>query len=168
MELPQSFRARAGLGAALVFSLALAFGAGRYSAPTKTVVEVQTRDVVKLVEVVKEVRVQGPVRVVERRVEVPGAAGPTVYVERTTEDAGSTTIKDSVKDIVKDTETKSVVTTVRDVGRFALVGTLGMDVAKPGAVVYGGQLQARVLGPLVVGVGFDSSLRASALVGLSW
>mgnify|MGYP003349211969 CR=1 FL=1 len=68
-------------------ALAVGFGAGRYSAPTK----VETREVVKTeqVEVVRwQDRVvveKGPVREGTKTVTVPGPQGPTVTVEKVVE-----------------------------------------------------------------------------------
>jgi hypothetical protein len=79
-----------GVGAA---ALVAAFVLGRSSKVTETreVVKVQTRTVYQIERVESARRVEGPVRVVERRVEVPGPAGPTVTVTRT-EDRGPVTV----------------------------------------------------------------------------
>lgn len=76
----------------VVAALAGMFYAGRYSAPVEVreVVRTEWKTVYQIQQVEKAVRVEGRVRVVERRVEVPGPAGPTVTIYRT-EDRGPVT-----------------------------------------------------------------------------
>ena len=78
-------------GAAL--ALAAAYVAGLYAAPVRVEerTRVEWRTVYQIVTQEKRVETQGPVRWRERRVEVPGPAGPTITVERE-EERGPVTI----------------------------------------------------------------------------
>lgn len=133
---------------------AASFGAGRYSAPTR----VETREVTKVetVEVVKwqdrETKVEGPVRVVERRVEVPGPQGPTVTVEKVVEREKVVTVHDSQGTDMAAAASEKVVERLveRDAPRWTVGGTIGAGMAS-GALQppsYGALVGYRLLGPL--------------------
>ena len=163
-------------------AMAASFGAGRYSAPTKeewrSVVSIQTNEVEVEKVVERIVEVKGPVRTVTRVVErvVPSecAGVPPVILHDTetiVEEAGTTTTTDTAKDERRELEQTGVTATehvvTRDAPRLTILGTFGTSVTDPHPV-YGGQIIVRVLGPLTVGAGFDSSLRATVAAGLTF
>ena len=135
-------------------ALAVGFGAGRYSAPTK----VETREVVKTeqVEVVRwQDRVvveKGPVREVTKTVTVPGPQGPTVTVERVVEREKVVTVKDSQGTDMAAAASEKVVERLveRDAPRWTVGATVGTGwqggVIQPPA--FGALLGYRLLGPL--------------------
>ncbi len=81
-------------GAAALVLVVVAFLVGRSSAPTKTVTVTETKYVDRVVtkEVVREVKVQGPVRVQEKIITRPGAER---VVERVIERGPTTTTTDA-------------------------------------------------------------------------
>jgi hypothetical protein len=158
------------------------FGAGRYSAPTKeewrSVVSIQTNEVEVEKVVERIVEVKGPIRTVTRTVErvVPSeCAGVPPVILHDTEtivDSGpTTTTTDTARDERRKLESTGVTATehtvTRDAPRLTILGTFGTSVTDPHPV-YGGQIMVRVLGPLTVGAGFDSSLRATVAAGLTF
>jgi hypothetical protein len=148
-------------------SVLAAYGTGRFASPTR----VETRDVERVVTKVeyrdRVVKVQGPVRIVTKTLTVPGPAGPTVTVERVvTRDPVTTTI-DTTGTGSQATEKIVEKIVERDAPRLTLLGTIGTDITNP-KPVYGGFVAARIAGPLTVGAGFDSSLRATVAAGLAF
>ena len=157
------------------------YGVGRYALPAeevwRSVVSIQEKivEVERIVE--KRVEVKGPVRTVTKVVEriVPGECGLPPTVLRDTEiieDAGpTTTTTDTATDERRELDKLGVTATEHtvknDAPRLTLLFTFGTSVTSP-APVYGGMVTYRVLGPLVMGAGFDSSLRATVAAGLTF
>ena len=158
------------------------YAGGYYTAPTReewrSVVSIQTHEVEVEKVVERIVEVKGPVRTITRVVErvVPSeCAGTPPVILHDTEtivDAGpTTTTTDTARDERRELEETGVTATehivTRDAPRLTLLGTFGTSVTDPHPV-YGGQIIVRVLGPLSVGAGFDSSLRATIAAGLQF
>jgi hypothetical protein len=142
-------------------------------APTK----VETREVVKTVEVVKwrdrEVVTQGPVKVVTRTVTTPGPAGPTVTVDRVVEREKVVTVHTQGTDTVTTNEVIKEKLVERDAPRVAVFGTVGLPFGSAGVAppVYGVALTARVLGPfslMVAGAGGPAGGVATGGVGVQF
>lgn len=141
-----------------VIACALSFVAGRYSAPVKVEerTKYETRTVYQIVQVEREKRIEGPVRIVERRVEVPGPAGPTIEIVRT-EERGPVVVTHDLNltssVVAEETgETSRVVTAARPGWRASLAadpGQLSLDVS---ALRFG--LERRVVGPLWAGISY--------------
>jgi hypothetical protein len=144
-------------GAALALVAALV--AGRYSRPAEVreVVKVQTRTVfqVERVEVAK--RVEGPVRIVERRVEVPGPAGPTVTVIRT-EDRGPVVVTHDVNVNAAGTDeasaSSSKVTTSARPGYRASLAADPLHISLDASSFRFG-VERRIVGPLWLGASYQ-------------
>ena len=165
-------------GGACLLGAAGGYGAGRLYGPTReewrSVVSIQE----KLVEVEKEVVrvVQGPVRVVTKTVErlvpseCPGQPPVILTDTEVIEDRGPV-VTDAARDERRELEELGVTATEhvveRDAPRLTLLFTFGTSVTSP-APVYGGAVTYRVLGPLTLGAGFDSSLRATVAAGLQF
>lgn len=166
--------------AALVAGVA-GYGVGRYALPAeevwRSVVSIQEKvvEVEKIVE--KRVEVKGPVRTVTKVVErlVPGECGtPPVVLHdtETVEEEGPVTVTtdtstDERRELDKLGVTATEHTVKRDAPRLTLLFTFGTSVTTP-EPVYGGMLLYRIAGPLVMGAGFDSSLRATMTAGLTF
>lgn len=157
------------------------YGIGRYALPTseewRSVVSIQTHEVEVVKEVEKRVEVKGPIRVVTRTVErvVPGQCGqpPTILHDtEVVEEEGPVTITtDTTTDEHKELETLGVTATEHvvkhDAPRLTLLFTFGSSVTSP-SPVYGGEVVYRLLGPITLAAGFDSSLRATIAAGLTF
>ena len=176
-ERPWTWSVAAGLGG--VACGAVVTG---YAMPTReewrSVVSIQTNEVEVEKVVERIVEVKGPVRTITRVVErvVPSeCAGVPPIILTDTEtivDSGpTTTTTDTARDERRELEQTGVTATehivTRDAPRLTLLGTFGTSVTDPHPV-YGGQIMVRILGPLTVGAGFDSSLRATVAAGLSF
>lgn len=159
-----------------VLLVAAGYGAGRFAAPTKETVKVETewKSRVEYVEVEKKVEVRGPVRVRERRVEVPGPQGPTVYVDRTEDQGPVTTTTDTGRTGTMEEQGREVVekTVTRDAPRFGIFGTAAAGF-EAGAVTtaVGVAVTYRVAGPFTLmlqGEGGASGGSARVGVGLTF
>lgn len=167
-------RGRWGWAAAGLALGAGCYAAGRWAAPTKTV-EVEVERVVtkvETVEVEKVVKVAGPVRVVTKRVEVPGPAGPTVTVERVVERGPTTTTTDTASSGTVAQASEKVVEKIveRDAPRFLLGPTVGAGFSVNGLTppMYGGIFGVRV-GPLyILAQGEGGTVGGSARAGLAF
>ena len=163
-------------------AFAAGYGTGYYTLPTReewrSVVSIQTNEVEVEKVVERIVEVKGPVRTITRVVErvVPSeCAGVPPIILTDTEtivDSGpTTTTTDTARDERRELEQTGVTATEHTVERSAprltLLGTFGVSVVDPHPVV-GGQILVRILGPLTVGAGFDSSLRATVAAGLTF
>jgi hypothetical protein len=139
-------------------ALVAAFVIGRSSkaAEVREVVKVQTRTVYQIEKVETEKRVEGPVRIVERRVEVPGPAGPTVTVIRT-EDRGPVVVTHDVNVNAAGSEAEtreaSKVTTSSRPGWRASVAADPLRIAlDPARFRFG--VERRIVGPLWLGAAY--------------
>ena len=112
-------------------ALAGAYGAGRLQAPSRVVTQTQTVEVEKEKVVYRDRVVKGPVVVREKRVEVPGPAGPTVTVERVVERAP--VVRETARDTATDTTTATAtqVTQTRDYPRLTVGGGAGLPLSSP-------------------------------------
>ncbi len=119
--------------------------------------KVETRTVVQVERVEAEKRVEGPVRVVERRVEVPGPAGPTVTVVRT-EERGPVVVTHDLR-----LNSLAVATEAREASRVvtrAAAGWRALVAADPlrlslDARAFRFGLERRLIGPLWVGASYQ-------------
>jgi hypothetical protein len=154
---PRATAVAAGVATALLLG---SYGAGRFMAPTK----VETREVVKTVEVVKwrdrEVVTKGPVKVVTRTVTVPGPEGPTVTVDRVVEREKVVTVHTQGADTVTTNEKIVEKLVERDAPRVTLAATIGAGFSSEGvtAPAYGVLALGRVAGPFVVGAQAEGNL----------
>lgn len=152
-------------------SLALTFAAGRYTTPVKTQIKVETVEHVRTE--FKTVQVKGEDRVVIRRIVVeraPDGSSVSTTDEREAATARETTT--AVGATEAKTETKSDTTTVKGgaAGRAewrvnalvgGTVGIAGTNLTSAGGLfealttpelVYGAQVERRLVGPVVAGV----------------
>jgi len=158
---------------------AVCYGAGYYTAPSKVTerTEAAWTSTWDWARVASTHQVAAPVRRVTTKVTRPAAPVPVGCpecppIETTTieEDIGTVTTDTATADTARGTEageSSTVKVTERDAPRLTLVGTFGMDVTNP-RPVYGGAVLFRVAGPLTIGAGFDSSLRATVAAGLTF
>lgn len=163
---------RVAVGGAVALALAAGVGVGRYSQPTK----VEVREVERQVEVIRwrdrEVKTEGPVRIVTRTKTVPGPAGPVVEVERIVEREKVVTVHTQGADTVTTREVEKEKLVERDAPRVAVFGTVGLPFSAGGvgAPQFGLAATARVLGPvsvIVAGSGGATGGQATVGVGLS-
>jgi hypothetical protein len=147
-----------------VAAAALGFGAGQLLKPAKVVTKVEERVVEKVVYRDRLVKEQGPVRIVTKTVTTPGKDGPTITVEKVVEKEKVVTVRVRDGESTTNSTTVSEKTVTNEYPRFTVLGTVGVNLAdwKP---AYGGQALYRVLGPIQVGAGYDSSNRATILIG---
>jgi hypothetical protein len=146
----------AGIAAALALA---GFAVGRASRKpeVREVVKVETREVVKVQTVEVEKRVEGPVRVVERRVEVPGPAGPTVTVVRT-EERGPVTVTHDLNLHVEgsasgSSEGSKTVTSHRPGWRASVAADPLRIALDPARFRFG--VERRIVGPLWLGASYQ-------------
>jgi hypothetical protein len=148
-----------------VAAAALGFGAGQLLKPAKVVTKVEERVVEKVVYRDRLVKEQGPVRIVTKTVTTPGKDGPTITVEKVVEKEKIVTVRVRDGESTTNSTTVSEKTVTNEYPRFTVLGTVGTDVNLKLPIVYGGQALYRVLGPIQVGAGYDSSNRATILIG---
>jgi len=134
--------------------LVLGIVVAKYTLPPKTITKTETK--IEQVEVVKwrdrEVKVEGPVKVVTKTTTVPGPAGPTVVVEKVVTKESVTTVIDNSGASTTGTKVDEKTSkTVDNRAWFAIegAGALSMD----GRWAWSGAAQIRVLGPLWLGAG---------------
>lgn len=159
LPVPRKWKRRAAWGAAALLACALSFAWGRAWAPGKITerTKYDTRTVYQIVQVEKERRVEGPVRIVERRIEVPGPTGITVTTERT-EDRGPVVVTHDLKltsSVVatEASESSRVVTRGRSGWRASVAADplrLSLD---PAALRFG--LERRLVGPIWFGSSYQ-------------
>jgi len=140
---------------AVVVAGAGGYAAGRYAAPVKTVetTRVEYRDRVVTQEVVREVRVAGPVRIQERIVERPGAER---VVERVIERGPVTTTTDAASSSERTSSGTTATTRVVEARRPATALELGASWAPSHLQVRPERVDAalgrRILGPVWLAV----------------
>ena len=149
-------------------AIVAAYGFGRYAAPTKTVETDISRTFAGWDWRQNVVTVKGPVRVVTKRVEVPGPAGPTVTIERVVTRDPVTTTTGTAGSGLQGTERVVEKIVERKAPAVALFGTVGLGfnggMSPP---MYGLGATVRIAGPITVfGQGEAGPGGGSARVGL--
>ena len=135
---------------AVVAGIALGIVVAKYTLPPRTVTRTETKFEEKIVYQDRIVKEQGPVRITERTVTVPGPQGPTVTVDRIIEKEKivTVTVHEGASETREEAKTEKIVDAR---SWFALEGmaAISLDGRWAGA----GSAQIRLLGPLWVGAG---------------
>lgn len=149
-----------------VLALGAAYGAGRFTAPSKVITKTEIKVETKIEYRDRIVTTRGPVRIVEKVITLPSGQRE---VERTI-DRGPIVIerqRDESVAQVSDSTTEKIV--LRDYPRLTLQGGAGIDLSHPLAGVYwAGQVTYRFAGPFVASVQADTRMRALVLVGVTF
>lgn len=153
-------------------AMAAAYGAGRYTAPSK--VETKEKVVTQVKTVVEEHRVEGPVRIVTRTVERPAPETPPppgcpecppIHETTTTEERGPTTV-DTHATVDKTKEISKSILTEREYPRLTIGAGVGsLIVRDPLNIGVAGMTNYRVAGPF--GVWASGTLRGRDSVVLA-
>lgn len=146
-----------------VVALLVAFAAGRFSAPVKTVVETKTTTT-------EDTKTQSDtdtnVHKIVTQHEVIQPNG-TKIIDTTTKDDLNTQIND-ISNISLNSQTDSTKTTVKDSKRLNLSLLAGGSITSLSQPIFGGHISGNILGPITAGVWGLSNSTAGCSVGLSF
>jgi len=137
----------------ITVSLATAFAVGRYTVPTKTVVQTKIVEVEK-----KDTKTHDNIVVTE----TDKPDGTKVIVTKTVDDTDTTTNLN-----VSDITTKTVEKTT---GRMnlSILGGAPLTFSGPTSLVYGAHVSKDIIGPVSIGVWYLSSSTGGLSVGLTF
>lgn len=169
---PRRWKRRAAWAGAALVACGLSFAWGRTSAPVKVEerIKYENRFVYQLYRDETKREERGPERIVERRVEVPGPAGPTITIERVIERGPVVVTHDlrlsSSVVATEASESSRVVTRGRSGWRASVAADplrLSLD---PAAFRFG--VERRLFGPLWLGASYQHGDRMLLTVAGEW